>query len=91
MLELYHWEPSGDSAKLLICLKEKGLDYTSHYVDVMKLEQHGAEYVKRAPQGQVPVLVDDGKDFADVGFTLEYLVEKYPNPRLAPTAIRRMV
>jgi GSH-dependent disulfide-bond oxidoreductase len=85
MLELYHWEPSGDSAKLLIALKEKGLDYKSHYVDMMMLEQHAADYLKRAPQGQVPVLIDDGKVFADCALTLEYLAEKY-EPRLAPTA-----
>ena len=83
MLELYHWEPSGDSAKLLICLKEKGFDYKSHYVDVLKLEQFTPDYIKRAPQSQVPVLVDDGKVLTDVAFTLEYLAEKYA-PRLAP-------
>ena len=85
MLELYHWEPTGDSAKLLICLKEKGLDYKSHYVDVLKLEQYASDYVKRAPQSQVPVLVDDGKVFTDSALTLEYLAEKYPSPRLAPS------
>jgi glutathione S-transferase/GST-like protein len=84
MLELYHWEPSGDSAKLLICLKEKGLDYKSHYVDVLKLEQFAPDYVKRAPQSQVPVLIDDGKVLTDPAFTLEYLAEKY-SPRLAPS------
>jgi GSH-dependent disulfide-bond oxidoreductase len=85
MLELYHWEPSGDSAKLLICLKEKGLDYKSHYIDVLKLEQYQAAHVARAPQSQVPVLVDDGKVFTDAALTLQYLAEKY-EPRLAPTA-----
>lgn len=84
MLDLYHWEPSGDSAKLLICLKEKGLDFKSHYVDVLKLEQFAPDYVKRAPGSQVPLLVDDGKVLTDVAFTLEYLAEKYPSPRLAP-------
>lgn len=84
MLELYHWEPSGDSAKLLICLKEKGLDYKSHYVDVLKLEQFAPDYVKRAPSSQVPVLVDDGKVLTDTTFALEYLAEKYA-PRLAPS------
>ncbi len=85
MLELYHWEPSGDSLKLLICLKEKGLDYKSHYVDVLKLEQFAPDYVARAPGSGVPVLVDDGKALTDVAFTLEYLAEKYPSPRLAPS------
>ncbi|MFZ1989270.1 MAG: glutathione S-transferase family protein [Alphaproteobacteria bacterium] len=85
MLELYHCEPLGASAKLLICLKEKGLDYKSHHVDILKLEQFEPDYLKLAPQGQVPVLVDDGKVFTDPSLTLEYLAEKYSNPRLAPS------
>ena len=83
MLELYHCEPLGASANLLICLKEKGLTYKSHHIDILKLENHQPDYLKLAPQGQVPVLVDEGKVFTDATFTLEYLVEKYPSPRLA--------
>ena len=37
MIELYHWEPNADSLKMMIALKEKGLDFTSHYVDLLNL------------------------------------------------------
>jgi glutathione S-transferase len=46
MLELYHAEPVANSMKPLICLKEKGLDFVSHYVDLLRFEQHGPEFVK---------------------------------------------
>lgn len=85
MLELYHWEPNGDSLAHLITLKEKGLDFKSHYVDMLKLEQHAPDYTAKVQGTQVPVLVDDGEVMSDSNFALQYLVEKYPNPRLAPS------
>ena len=54
MLELYHFEPGANSLKSLLCLKEKGLDFVSHYVDLHEFEQHSPEYVKVNPNGQVP-------------------------------------
>ena len=41
--------------KSLLCLKEKGLDFHSHYVDLLRFEQHGEDFVKLNPNGQVPV------------------------------------
>jgi len=57
VLHLYHAEPVANSMKSLLCLKEKGLDFHSHYVDLLRFEQHGADFVKLNPNGQVPVLV----------------------------------
>jgi glutathione S-transferase len=33
----------------------------------------------------VPLLVADGETMSDTGFALQYLAERYPEPRLAPT------
>jgi hypothetical protein len=60
MLELYHAEPVANSMKVLLCLKEKGIEFTSHYVDLLRFEQHQPEFVAINPNGQVPVLVHDG-------------------------------
>jgi glutathione S-transferase len=38
MLELYHDWQSFCSIEVRLCLTEKGLDWTSHFVDLMKLE-----------------------------------------------------
>ena len=61
MLELYHWEPNAESLALLICLQEKGLNFTSHYVDMMKLEQHTEAYKAKSPKSIVPLLMDEGE------------------------------
>ena len=83
-LELYHWEPNGHSARVLICLKEKGLDFVSHYVDVLAFEQHSSQFLKLSPRGQVPVLVHDGAVLTESSYINEYLEESFPEPRLMP-------
>ncbi len=83
MLELYHWEPTADSLKLLIALKEKGLEFTSHYVDLLDLEHHAEAYKAAADGTRVPLLVDDGHKLKDSQLALEYLAEAY-EPDLAP-------
>lgn len=84
MLELYHWEPNAESLALLICLKEKVLDFNSHYVDMMKLEHHAAAYKAKSPKSIVPLLEDGGERMDDTNFALQYLDERYPQPPLAP-------
>jgi glutathione S-transferase len=84
MLELYHWEPNAESLALLICLKEKGLEFNSQYVDMMKLEHHSADYQAKSPKSIVPLLEDEGERMDDTHFALQYLDERYPEPRLAP-------
>lgn len=84
MLELYHAEPVANSMKVLICLKEKGLDFVSHYVDLLRFEQHEPEFVKLNPNGQVPVLVHDGAVITESTVINEYLEDVFPEPRLRP-------
>ncbi len=86
MLELYHAEPVANSMKPLICLKEKGLDFVSHYVDLRRFEQHEPEFVKLNPNGQVPVLVHDGVVITESTVINEYLEDAFPEPRLRPRA-----
>lgn len=84
MLELYHWEPNAESLALLICLKEKKLEFASHYVDMLKLEQHSETYKSKSPKSIVPLLLDEGELMDDANFALLYLDERYPEQRLAP-------
>lgn len=84
MLELYHAEPVANSMKPLICLKEKGLDFVSHYVDLLRFEQHEPQFVKLNPNGQVPVLVHDGVAITESTVINEYLEDVFPEPRLRP-------
>lgn len=84
MIELYHWEPTAESLALLVCLKEKEVEFQSHYVDMLQLEQHTAAYLELSPKARVPLLVAEGEAMSDAGFALQYLAERYPQPRLAP-------
>lgn len=84
MLELYHWEPTTNSAEPLICLEEKGLEYRSHYVNVLAFEQHAPAFLKMNPQGQVPVLRHDGRVVTETSLMLEYLDAAFPQTPLAP-------
>lgn len=84
MLELYHAEPVANSMKPLICLKEKRLDFVSHYVDLLRFEQHAPGFVKINPNGQVPVLVHDGVVITESTVINEYLEDVFPEARLRP-------
>jgi glutathione S-transferase len=84
MLELYHAEPASNSLKVLICLKEKGIDFVSHLMDIQAFEQHEPWFVKINPDGQVPVLVHDGTVITESTVINEYLDEVFPDPPLKP-------
>jgi len=83
MIELYHFEPNGESLKLLIVLKEKAIAFESRYVDLLDLEHHGDAFREAAGGGRVPLLVQGGEAMDDSQLALEYLAEAF-EPRLAP-------
>jgi len=84
MLDLYHAEPIANSMKCLLCLKEKGLKFASHYVDLLRFEQHSEEFLKLNPNGQVPVLVHDGAVITESTVINEYLDDAFPDVALRP-------
>jgi glutathione S-transferase len=84
MLDLHHAEPVANSMKVLLCLKEKGLEFTSHYVDLLRFEQHSEEFLKLNPNGQVPVLVHGGAVITESTVINEYLDDAFPAVPLRP-------
>lgn len=84
MLELYHWEPNGACARVMIALKEKGLEFQSRYVDVFAFEQHRPEFLKLSETGETPVLVRDGEAYTESSYICEYLDEAFPQAPLMP-------
>ncbi|MEJ2762251.1 MAG: glutathione S-transferase family protein [Gammaproteobacteria bacterium] len=84
MLELYHAEPVANSMKVLLCLKEKGLEFKSHYVDLLSFEQHQPWFVEINPNGQVPVLVHEGRIITESTVINEYLEDVFPQVQLRP-------
>lgn len=84
MLELYHAEPVANSMKVMILLKEKKLDFVSHYVNLLLFEQHNPEFVAINPNGQVPVLVHNGNVITESTVINEYLDDVFPEIPLRP-------
>ncbi len=84
MIDLYHAEPVANSLKVLLTMKEKGIDFTSHYVDILSFEQHEPWFVAINPNGQVPVLVHDGEVITESTVINEYLEDVFPAVPLRP-------
>jgi glutathione S-transferase len=90
MLELYHHGTSVCAAKPRIVFAEKGLEWTGHYVDILKGEQFAPDYLKLNPKHVVPTLVHDGTVIRESAVIGEYLDEVFPDPPLKPaTAVDR--
>ena len=85
MFELFHAEPASNSLKVLLCLKEKGIEFKSHPVNLQAFEQHADWFLKINPDGQVPVLVDDSEVITESTVINEYLDDVVPEPRLRPS------
>ncbi len=88
MLDLYHWEPNGASGRVLIALQEKGLAYSSCYVDVLAFEQYRPEILELTEQGEVPLLVHDGAVYTEASYICEFLDEAFPSRPLLPKDAR---
>lgn len=84
MLELYHHGSSACAAKVRFALAEKRLEWTGHYVDILRGEQFRPEYLAINPKAVVPVLVHDGNVIPESTVICEYLEEAFPEPRLFP-------
>jgi glutathione S-transferase len=85
MIELYHWEPVSHSARVLICLQEIGVEYQSHYVDLLAFEQFSDRFLALNPAAQVPVLSNDGVTMTESALINQYLAETFPDAGLAAT------
>lgn len=88
MLELYHNDMSVCAAKVRLCLAEKGLEYTSHHINLREGTQKKPEYVKLNPKGVVPTLIHDGFVVCESIIINEYLEDAFPAPRLLPADAR---
>ncbi len=84
MIELYHHGTSVCAAKPRILLGEKGLEWTGHYIDILKGEQFTPAYLELNPKGVVPTLVHDGHVLRESTLMCEYLDEAFPETPLRP-------
>jgi GSH-dependent disulfide-bond oxidoreductase len=85
MLKLYHWEPNANSGKPMLALAEKGIEYESHYLDLLQFDQHQPEYLRVNPDGTIPAMVHDGRVLTESTPIIEYIDETFDGPALRPT------
>ena len=84
MLKLYKSGNSICTQKVMITLREKGLEPEMHNINLFANEQYDPAYLKINPKGVVPTLVDEGRIIVESTLICEYLDEAYPAPRLVP-------
>ncbi len=84
MLDVYTWEPNANSGKPLLALKEKGVAFEFHYINMGQLEQHSPEYLKVNPQGTIPCVIHDGFRMLESTPMMEYVDEVFDGPSLTP-------
>jgi glutathione S-transferase len=83
-LELYHADMSTCAQKVRLVLAEKGLDWTSHALDLRRRDQHNPDYLKLNPNGVVPTLVHDGAPVIESTVICEYLDDAFPDAPMRP-------
>ncbi|KPA21774.1 Stringent starvation protein A [Shimia sp. SK013] len=81
-LHLYHGDMSNCSMRVRMTLIEKGLDWTSHHIDLKKKENISEEYFGINPNGLVPTLVHDGVVHIESNDIIDYLDNTFPHPSL---------
>jgi glutathione S-transferase len=84
MIELYHFWSSVCSVKVRMCLEEKGVPWTSRYIDLFRFDQLTPEYLRINPYGVVPTLVHDGQPILESSVINEYIDEVFDGARLVP-------
>jgi glutathione S-transferase len=84
MLELYHSGLTTCSKQVRHCLREKGLAYKSHYLELWRYENLSPDYLKLNPNGVVPTLVHDGMPIINSFCINEYIEDAFPEPSLRP-------
>ncbi|WP_299691601.1 glutathione S-transferase family protein [uncultured Vibrio sp.] len=83
-LHLYHAGMSNCAMRVRLTLEEKGLDWTSHLLNLMKGENLTKEYFGINPNGVVPTLVDNGVVIIDSADIIDYLDKTYTPNSLRP-------
>ncbi len=85
MLTLYSFGPGANSLKPLLTLYEKGIEFTSRFLNPATFEHHSDWFKKINPNGQVPVLEHEAKFITESTVICEYLEDEFPGtPSLRP-------
>jgi glutathione S-transferase len=84
-MKVYGHPMSTCTRKVLTTLAEKNHKAEFVLVDIMKGDQKSADYLAKAPFGQVPVIDDDGLILFESRAIIRYLDAKLPGQALTPS------
>lgn len=85
MLDIYHWEPNANAGKSLLAALEKGVEFNSHYIDMLAFDQHKPEYLAVNPAGTIPAMVHDGTLIFESTYMIDYIDMAFEGPSLRPS------
>lgn len=87
-MKLYEYEAFPSPRRVRIFLAEKGIDIPREQVDIPAGEHRTAEFLKKNPDGTVPVLeLDNGEYISETLAISRFFEEKYPRlPLMGSTA-----
>jgi glutathione S-transferase len=86
-LHLFHFVMSNCSQRARLGLEEKGLEWTSHHLNLPENEHVSADYQRINPKGVVPTLVHEGQVVLESNDILTYLDDQFPDPPLRPAGV----
>lgn len=84
-VELYHFWSSVCSVRSRMALEEKGVVWTSRYIDLFKFDQLRPDYLALNPKGVVPTLVHNGQPVRESSVINEYIDAAFEGPKLTPS------
>jgi glutathione S-transferase len=86
MLTLYEHPLSAFAMKAKIGLAEKGLEFNAIVPEGMMTGTTGGEFIAANPRAEIPTLIDGDVKIFDSTIILEYLEDKWPEPRMLPAS-----
>ena len=85
MLKIYH-SPQSRSQRVVWLAEELGLEYELENLEMFSAEMKTPDYLAIHPLGKVPAIDDDGFVLWETSAILQYLVAKYSDGTLIPSA-----
>lgn len=87
-MRLYHHPMSSNARRAVMTALHLGTKVDLVVVDLAKGEQRAPEYLKKNPNGKVPVLDDDGFLLWESNAIMQYLADKTPGQTVYPNELR---
>ena len=86
-MKAYVFAGAPNPRKLIVYLREKGLDIPLETVDILSGANRTPEFLKKNPLGGLPVLeLDDGSHLTESLAIIQYLEELHPTPPMIGTS-----